>query len=130
MNTLEKIIYLAQIILLIISYIINSIVIWYKQDLNNILFGFFVFFTITNILFSLTSLTVIFYQPLLKTVENQFKKAINYPKVLSLNLIDMIINLMSLYIIIKNRQVSNNFYKNFSIANTIYFILSFIIHKL
>ena len=110
--------------------LINSIVIWYKQDLNNILFGFFVFFTITNILFSLTSLTVIFYQPLLKTVENQFKKAINYPKVLSLNLIDMIINLMSLYIIIKNRQVSNNFYKNFSIANTIYFILSFIIHKL
>ena len=126
MITFEKIIYLVQIILLIISYLINNLVIWFKQDLNNILFAFFVFFTITNILVVLTSLTVIFYQPLLQTVQQQLKKAINYPKVLILNLIDITINSMALYIIIKNKQVSTKFYKNFSIANTLYFILSLI----
>ena len=126
MITFEKIIYLVQIILLIISYLINNLVIWFKQDLNNILFAFFVFFTVTNILVVLTSLTVIFYQPLLETAQQQLKKAINYPKVLILNLIDITINLMALYIIIKNRQVSTKFYKNFSIANTLHFILSLI----
>jgi hypothetical protein len=126
MITFEKIIYLVQIILLIISYLINNLVIWFKQDLNNILFAFFVFFTVTNILVVLTSFTVIFYQPLLETAQQQLKKAINYPKVLILNLIDITINLMALYIIIKNRQVSTKFYKNFSLANTIHFILSLI----
>lgn len=127
MITYEKIIYLVQIILLVISYLINSIVVWYKQDLNNILFGFFIFFTITNILVLATSITVIFYRPFLKNIQNQLKKAINYPKVLSLNLIDLIINLMAVYIILKNRKVSTKFYKTFSLANTLYFILSFLL---
>ena len=64
MKTLEFVILIVKLVISTISFFINSIVSWHKQKLNNFWFGFFVFFTLLNVLVLISSVISYFYRPL------------------------------------------------------------------
>ena len=124
MKTLEFVILIVKLVISTISFFINSIVSWYKQKLNNFWFGFFVFFTLLNVLVLISSVITYFYRPLNVIIEEQIKSIYYYPKQVGLDLSNLIITIMSIIIIYKNRKIPDKYYKIFSYANTINFIFN------
>ena len=130
MKTLEIAILIVKLAIASISFFINSIVGWYKQKLNNFWFGFFIFFTLLNVLVLITSIITYLYKPLSVIVEEQINSIYYYPKQVGLNLSNLIITIMSIIIIYKNRKISDKYYKIFNYTNTLNFIFNVLLNGL
>lgn len=130
MKTLEIAILIVKLAIAAISFFINSIVGWYKQKLNNFWFGFFIFFTFLNVLVLITSVITYLYRPLSVILEEQIKSIYYYPKQVGLDLSNLIITIMSIIIIYKNRKISDKYYKIFNYANTLNFIFNVLLNGL
>jgi hypothetical protein len=130
MKTLEIAILIVKLAIASISFFINSIVGWYKQKLNNFWFGFFIFFTLLNVLVLITSIITYLYKPLNVIVEEQINSIYYYPKQVGLNLSNLIITIMSIIIIYKNRKISDKYYKIFNYTNTLNFIFNVLLNGL
>ena len=128
MNLVHTILTIIDIIILVLSYTINNVVVWYKQDLNNFWFYIFIGFTIVNVIELVGTLTSYFYNPLSVIFKNEIKRIKTSPQKIIMNVLTLLIILMSVFIIVKNRQLEEKYYKYFGILNTVLFIFEVVVY--